>query len=197
MAGFGWTLNRDRNLNRFRKRPYPMPNIASHYPNPQIACRFCDQVFMSTQVLIHHIQTHIIEDEVVSRRQYEISLMLSQGDYHLLTNFPMASTPLRQPIQGFFDRPWPLHERNPFPVSTTTLPSLVFNSRLIPPQFWVKKFSQQRPEPSADLNPPFFAPKPPTHVPADPVRPQVGGANEDCNKKTSDDTETLDLTLRL
>ncbi|TXG72339.1 hypothetical protein EZV62_000918 [Acer yangbiense] len=196
MAGFGRTLNRDRKLSQGRKRPYP---------TPQIACRFCDQVFMSPQALIHHIDSHIIEDVVVAGRQHEMNLMLSQRDHHLLINpspyqpnFPMATTPLRQPIQGFFHHPHPLHAGNPNFLDSTTSPlsQVVKSGHLIPPLFWVKKFSQQRPEPPADRNPPLFAPKPPTYVP-EPVRPQVGRDNEDHNNKTSDDTETLDLTLRL
>ncbi|TXG72342.1 hypothetical protein EZV62_000921 [Acer yangbiense] len=195
MSGFGWTMKRDRNLNHYRKRPYPTPNIASLYPTPQIVCRFCPQVFMSTQALIHHIDTHIIENHVVSRRKHEKNLMLSQRDNNILDNpspyqpkFPMALNP---------HRPEPLHEKIPFPISTTTPASQVFKSRMIPPQFWVKKFSQQMPEPPADRKHPFFAPKPPINVPADPVWPQVGRAIEDHNKETSDDIETLDLTLSL
>ncbi|KAK2643675.1 hypothetical protein Ddye_018870 [Dipteronia dyeriana] len=188
MAGFGWILNRDRKLSR--KRPYP---------TPQIACRFCDQVFMSPQALIHHIDTHIIEDVVMAGRQHEMNLMMSQRDHHLLTNpsryqpnFPMATTPLCQPIEGFFHHPHPN-----FPHSTSTPPSQVVKSgRLIPPLFWVKNFSQQRPEPPTDRNPSFFSPKPPTNVP-EPVRPQVGRDNESHSNMTSDDIETVDLTLRL
>ncbi|CAK7327271.1 unnamed protein product [Dovyalis caffra] len=57
MAGFGWNW---RHGTHGSKRPLP----PSH-----IACRICDHVFMSTQALIDHIESHMVEDDTASRRQ--------------------------------------------------------------------------------------------------------------------------------
>ncbi|KDP40350.1 hypothetical protein JCGZ_02348 [Jatropha curcas] len=52
MAGYGWSMP---------KRPYNSP--------PQIACRICNHVFMSTQALIDHIESHMTEEDSAARRQ--------------------------------------------------------------------------------------------------------------------------------
>ncbi|KAH7573215.1 hypothetical protein ACOSP7_006716 [Xanthoceras sorbifolium] len=213
MAGYGWNMH--HNLNHSRKRPYL---------SPQIACRICDQVFMSTEALINHIETHMMEDESVFRRQHEINLMLSQRDRHFMAhpnpyqpNIFSTPTPLRPPFPSSFVNPQAL-QRLPFPVPTTTAPptpsSRIFRPCPIPPPSRARKIpfhGPQLPLGYTDMSqlPPYLttmgaaaewkplAPNPPTNVPYLP-RPQLGRKNEDNNKKsTPEDTETLDLTLRL
>lgn len=97
MASFGWGDKRHENgmheLSSSPKRPFAFP---------QIACRICDQVFFSTQALINHIETHIVENESVfaSRRQHDDQLTLAQRvflenqrNHFLLHGSPTARLP--------------------------------------------------------------------------------------------------------
>ncbi|KAB8495643.1 hypothetical protein FH972_025385 [Carpinus fangiana] len=61
MAEHGWNLRHRINMQHgstnhiARQEPFQSPT--------QIACRLCDQVFMSTQALINHIESHMAEEE--------------------------------------------------------------------------------------------------------------------------------------
>lgn len=57
----------------------------------QIVCRVCNQMFLSTQALIHHMDSHRIEHDIALRR-FEQHVMFSQGG--LLPN------PFVRPING-------------------------------------------------------------------------------------------------
>lgn len=54
MAGFGWNMRQGSN------------NMHDQKDSTQIACRICDQVFLSTQALINHIETHMVHDETAA-----------------------------------------------------------------------------------------------------------------------------------
>lgn len=115
MAGYGWNLRHGRQQ---------LP----HNPS-QIACRLCNQVFLSTQALINHIETHMVEDhEAASRKQQQqkTNFMSTQRDLFAVNQFrpsfpsltptttPLSSSALK--TQPFFPVQFssPL-ERNPVP----------------------------------------------------------------------------------
>lgn len=54
MAGFGWNM-RQGNTDMYDQKG-----------STQIACRICDRVFLSTQALINHIETHMVHDETAA-----------------------------------------------------------------------------------------------------------------------------------
>ncbi|GAV65427.1 hypothetical protein CFOL_v3_08942 [Cephalotus follicularis] len=109
MAGLGWNIRQSNmpGLNHAYRRPY----------NPtHIACRICDQVFTSTHGLINHIESHMIDDETLSRRHNEINLMSSQPLTNpFQSNFSLLAP--QPPIQNVYNFPG-VQERNPFLGST-------------------------------------------------------------------------------
>ncbi|KAJ4722737.1 hypothetical protein OWV82_006185 [Melia azedarach] len=90
--------------NHERKRPFAATQS-------QIACRICDQVFLSTQDLINHIETHMVGDETAaaSRRQQRDQLPCANPNTLSQSNFPPQ--PLMQPAIPNVFMSQPLSER--------------------------------------------------------------------------------------
>ena len=88
VLGFLSTMSRSNcwnssygNMPRFshvRQRPSPQ--------SPQIACRVCDRIFMSSRALIDHLAYHMAEDESISTRQQEINLIAHQRECYVSVN---------------------------------------------------------------------------------------------------------------
>lgn len=139
MAEYGWNM-KHRNMYGFNlgHREWPPYN-----PTQNIVCQFCGHVFVSTQALINHIESHMVEEEVsaASRRamrQHVITNLLpSQTDHENLlvnsimpnyfaTNFP---TPSRGTRPLFIDRlgPQPLVQ----PSAPPARPERYNNNRVV------------------------------------------------------------------
>ncbi|KAJ4833013.1 hypothetical protein Tsubulata_001692 [Turnera subulata] len=106
MAGYGWSSRRGTGSGGQRR-----PQVPS-----QIACRVCDRVFMSTQALIDHIESHIGGDDLASkRRRLGLNLMSSSQN----EPFPM------NPFKFNLTSPTRLPEiSRPLSLSGYNLPSL-------------------------------------------------------------------------
>jgi hypothetical protein len=148
------------------------------YSPTQIACRLCDNVFMSTQALINHIESHMGEEEATSRMQHRTNRLPipSQRDIcanPFQPNFALPIPP-RETQQLFENRlpvmqPLAPPERHPFYglnrmiVPRPTLPPLVSpmarNNFAVPPQFILSAEQAQRrmvEEPSGDCTKPYL-----------------------------------------
>ncbi|XP_048332681.2 formin-like protein 2 [Ziziphus jujuba] len=123
MAGYGWNLRHGnvQGLNRGRQQ---LP----HNPS-QIACRLCDQVFLSTQALINHIETHMVEDEAkaASRRQQK-----QQEEQQQQTNFMSTQRDLFavNPFRPAFPSPTPVPTLPPSTLKAQTFFPVQFSSPL-------------------------------------------------------------------
>lgn len=107
----GWNVNIRRQrysstnglLNRAVRQVRPLNRT-------QIACRFCDLVFMNTQAFILHVESHMVEDESSSRRrQHRRNHMPSQraailANSFLTGNYISMPTPPRGTVPLFVNR---------------------------------------------------------------------------------------------
>ncbi|KAJ0034208.1 hypothetical protein Pint_25087 [Pistacia integerrima] len=189
MAGFGWSNMRHGNgnnmmheLNHARKRPFA---------STQIACRICDQVFLSTQSLINHIETHIGENGSVvsSRRQHEL-----MNNHIFQQNYFAMRQQERNPFLHGAPAATRLVPQVPVPPSRLSLSLGVFGPHL-PPNYisrQVQAEMQRRmaaAEPARDFTKPFL----------DQLQQITIPANHDVEREHRHmyDSETLDLTLKL
>ncbi|GLU08189.1 hypothetical protein SLE2022_251130 [Rubroshorea leprosula] len=101
MAAFGWNLRRVNNMqhDQFSQARQTRSFILPSVPN-QIACRICNQVFTSTQGLITHIESHMIQDETIAaaRRQQLDPSRLFSSHRDLFSN-PYNNIPSFSPQQ--------------------------------------------------------------------------------------------------
>ncbi|GLT71423.1 hypothetical protein SLA2020_434410 [Shorea laevis] len=107
----GWNV-RPRNMHGSTNHARHQHDHQQPFYNPtQIACRICDHVFMSTQALINHIESHMVEEETAaSIRQHRTNrLPASQRDLFANCLQPSFAT---LPENGL--PPPPLPERHPF-----------------------------------------------------------------------------------
>lgn len=129
-AGYGWTLRQGhvQGLN-----PSQQQQLSSH-GRMQIACRLCDRVFLSTESLINHIESHMAEDEAASKtRQLQQTNFVSSQRDMFATNpfqpaaFPSPTPPARSTSQKtrlFFPMQFPavpLDQRNHLPGVSQTV----------------------------------------------------------------------------
>lgn len=151
-------------------------NHELHEPfyNPtQIACRLCDHVFMSTQALINHIESHMAEEETTtaSRRQHRTNRMPSQRDLFANSLQPSFATlpenmlPLVQPLPPPERHPFLGVNRSTFALPAPTLLSpqvslMARNSFSHAPQFILSAPQGQRrsvaEEPPSDCTRPYL-----------------------------------------
>lgn len=175
MAEFGWSKmmhgneNNVHELNHVCKRPFA---------STQIACRICDQVFLSNRSLINHIYTHTAEYEsvVASRRRQE----QAQRDFFAKKRNPF--------LHGA------LADRLPVPPSWLSLSMGALGSQL-PPDYKSRQVQVEMQwrmaaaEPARDFTKPFLNQSHHNTIPANHL-----AAREDGNIF---DSEMLDLTLKL
>lgn len=79
MAEYGWNMSH-RNMHGLN------PGGQRPYSPTRIACRLCDHVFLSTQALINHIESHMREEES-ARRQHRTSGLPSTRDPFVMNSF--------------------------------------------------------------------------------------------------------------
>lgn len=133
MAEHGWNLrhrNMQHGLTNHARHDQPF-----HNPTSQIACRLCDHVFLSTQALINHIESHIAEEESTaasrSRQHRATSRLPSQRDLLFNCSQPNFATlpenrlPLVQPPAAAAERhPFLCVHRTFAPPTPTLLPQV-------------------------------------------------------------------------
>ena len=93
MSRYGWDSG-SRNMYRF--------DHVQHRPQnpPQIACRLCDQIFMSSRALINHLESHMTEDGTISAtRQQETNLISPQREGNVSINQFQSNLALLTPLQ--------------------------------------------------------------------------------------------------
>ncbi|KAF3456759.1 hypothetical protein FNV43_RR01413 [Rhamnella rubrinervis] len=126
-AGYGWSL---RQGNVQGLNPSQQQQLSAH-GRMQIACRLCDRVFLSTQSLIDHIETHMVEDEAASktRQLQQTNFISSQRDMFATNPFRSTAFPSptpRPPSMSHKTRPFfpvrfpavPLDQRNLSPAAS-------------------------------------------------------------------------------
>ncbi|OAY55555.1 hypothetical protein MANES_03G163100v8 [Manihot esculenta] len=190
MAGYGW------NLNLCPKRPYAPPPIA---------CRICNHVFMSSQALIEHIESHMADEDPNSRRpQNLISCQRNpfanpSSQASLPPTLPFTPNSYSQLASNFQERN-PIFSSSPQMIVSmrpTSQPQIslmgVRNSWShqvpFPPQLQRKMMMMEDP-PSCDFTKPLLQQleKP------FPYKIELKGINDNRN---SSDLDMLDLTLKL
>ncbi|CAB4261803.1 unnamed protein product [Prunus armeniaca] len=95
MSGCNWNMRHGGNVHGSNCAPASMPSGST-----EIACRICDRVFMSTQALINHIESHIVDDGLTASRLRQLTQQTN-------TNPPIRSNPV-------FPLSNPFNQRNPF-----------------------------------------------------------------------------------
>ena len=205
MAEHGWSLRHRINMQHGSTN-----HIARHEPfhNPtQIACRLCDHVFMSTQALINHIESHMAEEEssAASRsRQHRTTTtrLPSQRDL-LLPNFATLlenRLPLVQPL--------PPAERHPFLCVHRSFAPLRPPPTLLPQVSPMARFSSHAPQlilsgPQeqrrvlAPEEPPGDCTKPYLDQLEHPIMAVVQGADRNDENNGISGLNKLDLALKL
>lgn len=176
------------------------------YNSTQIACRICDHVFMSTQALINHIESHMVEEETAaSIRQHRTNrLPASQRDLFANCLQPSFAT---LPENGLLLPP-PLPERHPFlGVNRTFAPP---PTGLLPPQVspMARNYTNFSNSPQLILSAPQGQSRVAEAPPSDCTRPyldlleqpikamvQVSGRNDENNGISG--LNRLDLALKL
>lgn len=65
---------------------------------PQIACRLCDQIFVGSRALMHHLESHMTENNgiVPKRQQQQIRSHQREGNDSILS-LPIPAQELRRP----------------------------------------------------------------------------------------------------
>lgn len=183
-------------------------NSQRHHPYmpTQIACRICNRVFVSTQALINHIESHMVNEESNSRLQHRANRITpSQRALcanPLRPNFAL-SIPPRETPQLFENRLAPVQpiappERHlfyggsrfiaPQPNLLPLLPPMPMNKFALPPQMMLSAEQTQRrmvEEPPSDCTRPFI----------DQLDHPIVLSIEAADSNNDDDK--LDLTLKL
>ncbi|KAK4538929.1 hypothetical protein RGQ29_032157 [Quercus rubra] len=183
MGEYRWNM-RHGNMHEFN-------NSQRHHPYmpTQIACRICNRVFVSTQALINHIESHMVNEEALCPNP-------------LRPNFAL-SIPPRETPQLFENRlapvqPIALPERHHFyggsrfiapqPNLLPLLPPMPMNKFALPPQMMLSAEQTQRrmvEEPPSDCTRPFIDQL--DH----PIVLSIQAAD------SNNDDDKLDLTLKL
>ncbi|KAG2727875.1 hypothetical protein I3843_01G175000 [Carya illinoinensis] len=148
MAEYGWNIRRHRystanGLNRGRQVLRPLNRT-------QIACRFCDLVFMNTQAFIRHVESHMLEEESSSRRrQHRRNRMPSQrpifNSFVTANYFCLPTPPRGTTVPLFLDR-----LRTPVQLPSAVLPErhhFLGVNRIVAPR--------PRPAPPLQISPPM------------------------------------------
>ena len=130
-----------RNSNHGNHEAQPRGRPCNNNNRKQIACRLCNRVFQNTQALITHIESHIVEEEMMALRRQNQQLQTnqpnslinpSQRNLFLPIPFRPASSLLSREIGPpqilpAVQRPSVIQvsQRNTPPVPTSGSPSIV------------------------------------------------------------------------
>lgn len=160
----------------------------AHNSGKNIACRLCNRVFMNTQTLITHIESHIVEEEMMNLRRQNQQLQINQSNARRNLFVPVPFRPGGLPLLSRENLPQPvLPEYNFLGNNFSRQPNTVAQACSLLAKSGEKRQREEEIMEAKDFTRPFLSQ-------LDSLFPKVVSDDQPVEKENG---EEMDLTLRL